>query len=358
MAKINLAKGNLLQSQVDALVNTVNTEGVMGKGIALQFKQAFPSMYKEYEAACKHGDIQLGKVHIHDLGGLVGGPRWIINFPTKGHWRAKSKIADIQRGLDDLVLNVKRLGIKSIAVPPLGCGLGGLKWEQVRPLIEQAFASCEDVTVELFAPGGAPAAEDMPNHTEQPKLTDGRAALILMMRRYVDAMLDPFVSLLEVHKLMYFLQEAGQPLRLRYEPKAYGPFAKNLRQVLIMMDGHYISGYGDGYDAPNKPLKIINDAESLAMEFVSNDASLKQRVERVYELIDGFEDSYGLELLSTVHWVMHHESQAMDSEEAAIAAVHNWNARKKATLKDDHLRKAWHRLKEFSWDKESRSAIA
>lgn len=123
MAKINLAKGNLLQSQVDALVNTVNTEGVMGKGIALQFKQAFPSMYKEYEAACKHGDIQLGKVHIHDLGGLVGGPRWIINFPTKGHWRAKSKIADIQRGLDDLVLNVKRLGIKSIAVPRWAAGL-------------------------------------------------------------------------------------------------------------------------------------------------------------------------------------------------------------------------------------------
>lgn len=97
----------------------------------------------------------------------------------------------------------------------------------------------------------------MPNHTEQPKLTDGRAALILMMRRYVDAMLDPFVSLLEVHKLMYFLQEAGQPLRLRYEPKAYGPFAKNLRQVLIMMDGHYISGYGDGYDAPISHLRLL-----------------------------------------------------------------------------------------------------
>ena len=136
---IKLSKGNLLTAPAEALVNTVNTEGVMGKGIALQFKQAFPGMFKSYQDACKNDAVKLGKVHVFDLGGLVGGPRWIINFPTKGHWKSKSKLENIQSGLDDLVRKVNELDIKSIAIPPLGCGLGGLKWEEVQPAIVEAF---------------------------------------------------------------------------------------------------------------------------------------------------------------------------------------------------------------------------
>jgi len=358
MAVINIANGNLLNAPVDALVNTVNTEGVMGKGIALQFKQAFPAMYKEYERACKLGEIKLGKVHVYDLGGLVGGPRWIVNFPTKGHWRSKSKLSDIKSGLEDLVSEVQRLGIRSIALPPLGCGLGGLNWDDVRPLIEQAFLTCDGVDVQLFAPAGAPAAAEMPNRTERPNMTVGRAALILMMKRYVDALLDPFVSLLEIHKLMYFLQEAGQPLRLKYEPMKYGPFATNLRQVLIKIEGHYLTGYGDGFDYPDKPMETINNSDQLAKDFIQYDLELQRRMDRVSQLIEGYEDPYGLELLSTVHWVMHHEVDAMDSADAAIDAVHRWNSRKKAVLKDEHLRTAWQHLKALKWDKESKSFLA
>src|SRR5258708_39564902 len=142
---IEPTKGNLLEAPVEARVNTVNTEGIMGKGIALQFRQAFPEMFRAYEKACRVGEIRLGEVHVFDLGGLAGGPRWIINFPTKGHWKARSRLADIETGLADLVSMVRKLGIRSIAVPPLGCGNGGLDWAEVRPRIEQAFAALPDV---------------------------------------------------------------------------------------------------------------------------------------------------------------------------------------------------------------------
>ena len=177
---IEISQGNLLEAPVEALVNTVNTKGIMGTGIALQFKQAFPAMFRDYERACKAGEVRLGKMHVYDLGGLTGGPRWIINFPTKGHWREQSRLTDIEAGLEDLIATVRRLGIRSIAVPPLGCGHGGLNWSDVRPRIEAAFANVPDVKALLFAPGRAPEAEAMPNRTERPKMTVGQAALIAL----------------------------------------------------------------------------------------------------------------------------------------------------------------------------------
>jgi len=347
---IEIAQGNLLEAPVVALVNTVNTQGIMGKGIALQFKQAFPEMFRDYEKASKAGEIHLGKVHVYDLGGLTGGPRWIINFPTKGHWRERSRLADIEAGLQDLVATVRRLGIRSIAVPPLGCGNGGLEWADVRPRIEAAFAELPDVKVHLFAPGHAPGPEAMPNRTERPKMTVGQAALIALIDRYLQGLLDPFVSLLEIHKLMYFLQEAGQELRLQYEAKPYGPYAKNLRQVLIRLEKHYTQGYGDGKDAPTRSIELLPGAVEEAKAFLVQHSDILKRMDRVVELIEGYEDSYGLELLSTVHWVMRHDPEAREKPQAAIAAVRNWTPRKRRNLKPDHLLKAWQRLKEQGWN--------
>lgn len=350
-------KGNLLEAAAEALINTVNTEGVMGKGIALQFKQAFPEMFKDYQFACKRKEIELGKVYIYDLGGLVGGPRWVVNFPTKGHWRSKSKIDSIKKGLDDLVDSIIRLGIRSIAVPPLGCGLGGLDWRDVEPVVKAAFSRVPDVEVLLYPPSGAPAAKEMPNKTERPNMTEGRAALLALMDCYLKGMLDPVVSLLEIHKLMYFLQESGQPLRLQYEARPYGPYAKNLRQVLIKLDGHFIHGYGDGQDVPGKPIELIDSAVEEAKNFIKDDMRLQSNIERVASLIDGFEDPYGLELLSTVHWVMCNYSGASIDPEVAVEAVHDWSARKKKMMKSAHLKKAWHHLKKLSWDIESLSSV-
>jgi O-acetyl-ADP-ribose deacetylase (regulator of RNase III) len=347
---IELAKGNLLQAPVEALVNTVNTAGVMGRGIALQFKQAYPRMFRVYEAACHAGEVRLGTMQVFDLGGLAGGPRWIINFPTKGNWRAKSRMQDIEAGLTDLVATIKRLGISSIAIPPLGCGNGGMNWSDVRPRIEAALAEVPNVRVLIYPPSGAPEAEAMLNRTTRPNMTIGRAALIVLMDRYLKGLLDPVVTLLELHKLMYFLQEAGQPLKLAYEAGPYGPYAPRLRQVLIKLDAHYIVGYGDGKDNPTKPIQLAEGAVAEATEFLRDDAETQARMSRVAALIEGFEDPYGLELLSTVHWVMRANPAARENASVAIEAVQKWSPRKKQHLKSEHLMRAWERLKEQGWD--------
>lgn len=348
---IETTQGNLLKAPAEALVNTVNTVGVMGKGIALQFRQAFPEMYRAYEKACDAGDVQLGRVMVFDVGGLVGGPRWIINFPTKGHWRSTSRLADIENGLVDLVETVRRLGIRSIAVPPLGCGNGGLDWMDVRPRIEQAFGALPDVRVLLYTPVGAPKSEAMPNRTKVPKMTLGQAALVGLMDRYLKGMLDPVVSLLEIHKLMYFLKVAGEDLpKLKFQKGPYGPYSPDLRHGLTRMERHLTSGFGEGTDNPNTPLELRPGAVTAAEAFLGHHPDTKARMGRVAELIEGFEDPYGMELLSSVHWVMQHESGAHDDAEMAVIAVRNWNSRKHRLLKPEHLRLAWKHLTQNCWD--------
>ncbi len=347
---IEITQGNLLKARAEALVNTVNTVGVMGKGIALQFRQAFPEMYRAYEKACKDGDLQLGQVQVFDLGGLVGGPRWIINFPTKGHWRAASRLADVEAGLVDLVANVRKLGIHSIAIPPLGCGNGGLDWNEVRPRIEESFASLPDVHVLIFEPAGAPKSSAMPNKTTRPKLTLGQAALVGLMDRYLKGLLDPFVSLLEIHKLMYFFKASGEDLpKLTFEKQLYGPYSPVLRHLLIRMEKHLTRGFGEGTDKPTTPIELLPGAVESAEAFLDKLPETKTRMGRVAALIEGYEDPYGMELLSSVHWVMQHEAGAIEDVEKAVAGVQNWNERKRRLLKPEHLRLAWKHLHDQGW---------
>ncbi len=355
---IEIVRGNLLQANVEALVNTVNTEGVMGKGIALQFRRAYPAMFDAYAIDCKAGRVKLGHMHVYDLGGIVAsGPRWIVNFPTKGHWKSRSRLSDIKAGLTDLIETICKLGIKSIAVPPLGCGHGGLDWADVRPMIEKAFERIPEVHTLLFAPDGSPNAADMPNRTAEPELTTGRAALITLVDGYLKGLLDPNVTLLEIHKLMYFLQEAGQDLRLEYEAQLYGPYARNLRHVLNRLEGHMLTGFGDGSDRPDKPIELVAGAVDKAGKYLADDRQTLSRMARVQKLIEGFEDPYGLEVLSSVHWVMCHDSRARDSVEDAIKAVQSWNPRKRKLIKPAHIEAAWQRLHREKWATESRSAI-
>jgi len=165
---INLVTGNLLEAPVEALVNTVNCVGIMGKGIALQFKQAFPENFKGYAQACRKGDVRIGHMFVHETGSLFQ-PKYIINFPTKRHWRSKSRLEDIVLGLKDLIRTVEKLGIQSIAVPPLGSGLGGLNWKEVKGLIIDAFADIPNVDVLLYEPKGAPKADKIPIATTKPR---------------------------------------------------------------------------------------------------------------------------------------------------------------------------------------------
>ena len=322
---IEYASGDILKCEAEALVNTVNCVGVMGRGIALQFKSAYPQNFKAYAAACQRGEVQPGRMFTHETGQLTP-PRYIINFPTKRHWRGKSRIEDIEAGLVALVDVIRSKHIRSVAIPPLGSGLGGLDWSEVRPRIEAALRELPDVRVMVFEPRAAPAADTMVHNREVPAMTAGRAALVELVRRYLGGLLDPFVTLLEVHKLMYFMQEAGEPLRLKYVKALYGPYAENLRHVLHAIEGHLIAGYADGGDAPDKQLTLVPGAVQDASIFLAQHARTRERFDRVAALVDGFESPAGLELLSTVHWVMKHEGAS--NLDAVAERVHAWNPRK------------------------------
>ncbi len=346
---IREVSGNLLTADVDALVNTVNTTGVMGKGIALQFKRAYPAMFAAYEKAAKAGDLQPGRMHIWPTNQLDG-PRYIINFPTKRHWRGASRIEDVASGLADLSRVIRELDIRSVAVPPLGCGNGGLAWSDVRPLIVSALGDLDGVDVLVYPPAGPPAAEEMLDNRAPVPLTRGRAALLAMMRRYQDATFEA-PSIIEVQKLMYFLQVAGEQLKLRFVPHHYGPYADNLRAVLRELEGQYISGFGDGSRRVNEaePLAIVpghdDDVEAALADAVDTVA----RMHRVLELAEGFESAYGLELLASTHWVAATDRRAASDPKVAAEAVQRWTRRKERIFTTDHVEVAWEALRRNGW---------
>jgi len=342
---IEYKSGDVLSADADALVNTFNCVGFMGRGIALQFKKAWPDNFKAYVAACRKREVQPGRMFVHETGRLTY-PRFIINFPTKRHWRGKARMEDIESGLSALKQEIRERGIKSIAIPPLGAGLGGLEWPKVRERIEREFRDVSGVDVLVFEPQGVPAEVESLRKGKIPAMTPGRAALLGLMHRYLAGLLDPMVSLLEVHKLLYFMQEAGEPLRLRFAKGPYGPYAENLRHVLHAIEGYYVSGYGVGGDAPNKVLELVPGAVSDAQVTLKNQPRSLERFERVSNLVTGFESSFGLELLSTVYWILKNEMPAR--EEELIAKTYGWADRKRQ-FTPAQIRLAARILSEHGW---------
>ncbi len=320
---IRYTTGDLLAADADALVNTVNCVGIMGRGVALQFKTAFPANFKAYEAACKRGEVQPGCMFVV-RNDVLTGPKWIINFPTKRHWRGRSLMGDIEAGLVALRAEITERGIRTVALPPLGSGLGGLVWADVRTRIDAALRDLPGVEVTVFEPRDGD--DRIEPKGEIPALTPSRAALIALMDRYIRGLMEPVVTLLEVQKLCYFLQLAGQPLRLRFDKGLYGPYAPDLRFVLRKLEGHYLAGYGDGGEKPTKPLMIVPGALEAAANVVASDGEVRGRFDRVTRLVEGFETPAGLELLATAHWVAVREDA--DTIDTAAPAFARWNDRK------------------------------
>jgi O-acetyl-ADP-ribose deacetylase (regulator of RNase III) len=298
----------------------------MGRGVALQFKNVFPANFRAYAAACERQEVQPGRMFVFETG-QVTLPRFIINFPTKRHWRGKSRIEDIDAGLTALKQEIRNRGIHSIAIPPLGSGLGGLDWAEVRSRIESSLGDLEGVRVIVFEPHDGKTEVVANPSRDVPKMTPGRAALVELMNRYLAGLLDPFVTLLEVHKLMYFLQAAGEDLRLKYAKAPYGPYAENLRHVLKDVEGHLISGYADGGDAPSKQLQLVPGALDDAQRFLEGRSSTLAHLESVSRLVEGFESPFGLELLSTVHWIVTREGAGSVGE--VIEKTYAWSDRKR-----------------------------
>jgi O-acetyl-ADP-ribose deacetylase (regulator of RNase III) len=323
MANIELRTGDIFKADADAIVNTVNCVGIMGRGIALQFKKAYPANFKVYKAACDAEQVQPGRMFVFETGKFT--PRFIINFPTKRHWKGKSRIEDIEAGLIALADEITSRGIKSVAIPPIGAGLGGLDWDDVLPRIKSALQDIPDVDVVIFEPKGPP---ETVRASSVPDMTTGRASLVTLMHRYLQGLMDPFVTLIELQKLMYFMQEAGQPLRLNYVKHHYGPYANNLAHVLHRIEGYFVAGYQDGGDQPDKVLTIVPGAIEQAEKALAHEPLTHRNFKRVADLVDGFETPYGLELLATVHWVATREDAT--TFEAAVDRIHNWSDRKRA----------------------------
>jgi len=341
---IDPKQGNLLEADAEALVNTVNCVGIMGKGIALQFKQAFPDNYRQYARACKTGQVHLGAMFIVPTD-TPANPRYIINFPTKDHWRGKSRLEDIESGLAALVEDVRRLAIHSIAIPALGCHNGGLDWNEVRPRIVAAFEPLPDVHVLLFGPHATPSPEAMPIGTVKPSLTRARALFILLMDLYRQPGYQ--MGRLEIQKLAYFLQVAGEPLRLDFVKDQYGPYAENLNHVLQRLEGHYMRGYGDRNTRAE--IQLLPGAIDEARKELDQAPDARERLERVRCLIEGFETPAGMELLATVHWVAQHNLGAAEDPDIAVLGVQGWSKRKKERFTPAQIHKAWQRLRDEAW---------
>jgi hypothetical protein len=225
--------------------------------------------------------------------------------------------------MKSLVEVIRERQIRSIAIPPLGSGLGGLSWPLVKPVIEDSLAELPELDTSLYEPGGRTGE---PKATRPPKMTPGRAALIGLIKRYLAAMMDTSITLLEVHKLMYFLEASGEPLRLEYEKAPYGPYANNLRHVLRDVNGHLIEGYTAEGDDPTEQIRLLPGAVESSDAFLAQHPDTLRRLSLVGELVEGFETPFGLELLATAHWVIAKEQPS--SEREIEEAVYAWGPRK------------------------------
>ena len=313
---ITFRQGNLLEAEVDAVVNTVNTVGVMGRGIALMFKERFPDNFKAYAAACKSGEVRTGRMFVTATGELSG-PRWIINFPTKQHWRQPSRIEWIEEGLRDLVRVVQEKGIRSVALPPLGCGNGGLEWQDVRPLIQAALAPLQGVEVIAFEP--TEKYQNVAKREGVKKLTVARALIAEVIRRYW--VLGIECTLLEVQKLAWFLERSirrhglADVLKLQFQADRYGPYSPRLNHLLDALDGSYLRS--DKRISDCGPMDTIafaeNEAEVVALFLRTPEAKpYAAALEDTDTLIDGFQSPLGMELLATVDWLLTKEGCSPD----------------------------------------------
>ena len=308
---IRYTQGNLLEAEVDALVNTVNTVGVMGKGIALMFKEAFADNFKRYAASCKAGELTTGKMFVTERQDLFG-PKWIINFPTKQHWRNPTKPEWVLEGLCDLHKVIIEHNIQSIAIPPLGCGNGGLDWQEVKPIIETALADLETVDIVVYEP--TTTYQNVAKKQGVKKLTPARALIAELIRRY--SVLGLECSLLEVQKLAWFLERyiekmaPDNPLKLKFSANKFGPYTNRLEHLLNAMDGSYL--HCEKRIADAEPLDVIrfDDEQKNTVQNYLKGTEAKEyqdALQATATLIDGFESPLGMELLATVDWLIYKE---------------------------------------------------
>jgi O-acetyl-ADP-ribose deacetylase (regulator of RNase III)/uncharacterized protein YwgA len=339
---IKIVTGDLLRADAEALVNTVNTVGVMGKGIALQFKEAFAHNNKVYMAACKNHELKPGKLLAVKDSNLLYGDKLIINFPTKTHWRQPSRYEYIDAGLQALRELIISKQIKSIAIPPLGAGNGGLDWNEVKPRIIRALEDLS-VDIQIFEPNAAIKAILQKQETKKkPHLTASRAALLYCLFAFES--FGEYSSLFAANKLAYFLQRMGQDLKLDFKAHHYGPYAIGVEKVLYHLNGTYLKGLEQGEAKPFEPLKLNYETWEEVNHFVQQMS--KEEQDRLYGLLyflRNFTSELSLEILASVAFILAEHPHFTIEEVAANL----WTERKRELFKKESIARAFDHLQQY-----------
>jgi O-acetyl-ADP-ribose deacetylase (regulator of RNase III) len=320
---IRFFKGNILDSGAEALVNTVNTQGIMGKGVALQFKKAYPNNYKSYFDASKKGELQIGKLFVTRDRNIASGEKLIINFPTKKDWRKPSEYSYIAAGLDDLLRVIDTYQIKSLAIPPLGSGNGGLEWPRVKRMIEEKLSPL-NIDIFIYEP-----TKDIVEHlkTERVRLTDAKALLLYVLYDLVKN--GEFVSEFSSEKVCYFLQRFGAKkyFKLTYKPNFYGPYSGKVRFLLNALNGSYIVGYSDMNKKPFEPLTLVADGFETVQNYVESNDSLNVIAKKTVTFLTGFYSDFALELLSSIDYIVS-KTKSLDKD-IISKELGEWSNRKR-----------------------------
>ncbi len=352
---IRYAQGNLLEADAEAVVNTVNTVGISGKGIALMFKEQYPDNFRIYAAACKAEQLAPGGLLVTERRDMLG-PRFIINFATKKHWRHPSRLEWISHGLHALREEIAARDIRSIAIPPLGAGNGGLDWDDVKPLITDALTGI-DCDVVVYEPSAV--YQNVVKRHGVGKLTPARALMAEMIRRYEVLGFD--CSMLEAQKLAWFLSDAiarqglRNPIADDFVADRYGPYSDRVRHLLDSLDGSYLTCERRVADArPFDPIRFRHDRQDQIGAYLTTPEASPYRhaLDTATEIIDGFQSPHGLELLATVGWLSRETEAALDVD-PMMAAIAAWPGppgaaeRKVRVFTSHHVKAAVEHLRSF-----------
>jgi len=341
-------RGDLFESSDEAIINAVNCVGVMGKGIALQYKKKFPENYKEYKKLCSLSKIYPGKMFVYKYEDDFFDnkrPSFIINFPTKQHWRSKSKIEFVEEGLDDLISVIKEEGIKSISMPAIACGNGGLDWNIVRDLIETKLSNLDDVRINVYEPKGYSKPEYI---GDEHFWTVARALLVKLFGNVQDSF-GGEITHLSMQKLVYFLQQTGVDYKVRFDKSSFGPFSEELKEHFKVMNSkNYIQGFENKDLTKARCITVPANSFAESDEFLVNQKNSKFKViDNIEKLIRGYESPLGMELISTVHFCA--KQLNTTSPDKIFNCMEEWSAEKTKKFQPSHVALAVERLEQLNF---------